>query len=53
MIILLVLIQIYSHTAQNIEADSRCRNTPDIDYQINNQIVCLPTDLIYRDGFEL
>jgi len=52
MIILLLAIQIYSHTAQHIEAHELCRNTPMIDYQIDNQIVCLPTDLIFKNGFD-
>lgn len=52
MIIILIAIQIYSHTAQKIEAHELCQNKPDIEYLIARQVICIPTDLIYKNDFE-
>jgi len=52
MILLIILLQIYSHTAQVIESSPDCENVPNIVYNIDKGVVCVPADLIYREGFD-
>ena len=52
MILLLITLQIFSHTMQTIEAHELCENKPDIIYIIDKGVVCIPTDLIFIGDFE-
>lgn len=52
LIILLAAIQIASNKPATIEANPLCANVPYTVYNIDNEVICLPTDVISRRGFE-
>lgn len=52
MSILLLAIQMFSHQQQVIHANRLCKNVPNIQYDLEKGIMCLPTDLIFKNSFE-
>ena len=52
MIYLLLAITIGSHTEQVIQAHEGCENKRNIVYYVNSGLVCVPSDLISKRGFE-
>ncbi len=52
MTIILLLIQIYSHEPMQVEASAECSNIANVVFKLETKIVCVPSDVIFRGGFE-
>lgn len=51
-LILTLAIQIGSHKQLVVEENPLCENKPDIHYPIDDKLFCLPSDLIFKGGFD-
>ncbi len=52
MIYLILAIQIFSHEPMQVEASAECSNIANVVYKLETKIVCVPSDVIFRGGFE-
>lgn len=50
--LLIMALQVFSHSPQTIEASAECSNIANVVFKIESRIVCVPSDVIFRGGFE-
>jgi len=51
--IILLIIQIYSDKPTMLEANPLCTDDSRIVYHISEQVICVPSDEIFWDGFDV
>lgn len=51
-LILILSLQIGSQYETVIQATDQCQSSPDVVYQVDTGWLCIPSDLVFIQGFE-